>query len=704
MAALEREDFMAQAQGGLEASTNALFSVPSDTAALQACVAALGTLACDTREEKPGCMTLMGLPADAQLVMAGGLCEGPHAVCAAGTTCAGDAMASYGPHCGSCVAALPNGQPCQVSWACTSGFCDGSQRCAVAPSRTLAFPGEACGTVDRPRCAVGVATDFCPSGNPANVCAVRGDLGAACGTPGAECLRPLTCVDGLCAAARSDGSPCASSAECSGACGGGGVCVPLFPAPSVDQACVEGVCAAGLVARWDAPGECTCEALAARNSACHRVARRDGPPVDGCAAGDVCFRAHQAETGTCRPPVSRGVGCNHDEECNSGNCAASPGADEPTCAALECSRVTNCSSFTNRSVFTATDVSVGVALPFSLCPTQSSSMQFFRLAGTHAQGERFSIQVMGAANPFIIDVFAELAWKSGANLSYHPNTVTGVPEDGRVYVVVHSPTYSDIGADLLIRPVTDTCALNPTNTLDSPAPVAQLGEVTQGAFCSRATAETYHWSIPGTFAAEDLMLLDVQYRFSAPDGPALRVALQEDPAAAARTRGRHQVTQTRLTGPSSALTVLASGNPSVRADETFSFTVRRDTDNVFHCAQPSNLTPATAIPLVLGVPVTARTCAVDRNRTLYFKAPVLAALTQYQVLTTYDGPNQGAVQTLELSTTGQAGPRAYCTPGACDLPEPNNPDGVFVVVDLFGAPSVGPSDTTDITITLRTTP
>jgi hypothetical protein len=207
---------------------------------------------------------------------------------------------------------LQNGESCDTSTACTSGFCVDHLCCDTACNGVC----EACDVAGSKGTCAAVPADT----DPAMECSAMSLSGPDGGTP-------LPYIDG--GINTPDGGFIAMDAPCGGACDGARAC----KYPGKEKSCGESFCndaSLQLSFACNGTGSCTlqpttCNAYACTTSAC----------ATSCTSQSDCLPDHFCNgSGQCVPKHDNSVQCNLGYECNSGFCAGD--SSNPSSAKVCC--------------------------------------------------------------------------------------------------------------------------------------------------------------------------------------------------------------------------------------------------------------------------------------------------------------------------------------------------------------------------------
>jgi hypothetical protein len=205
---------------------------------------------------------------------------------------------------GACV--IPDGQPCDPSVPCSSGFCASGVCCGSACNR----PCETCSVVPG-TCSVVPLGQGSPSACGAYLCSgTSPDCPTSCAGD-AVCAPGHYCAGSACVAQKPVGMSCAGARECaSGFCASGLCC---------DRAC-DGACEA-----CDAtPGTCTNAAAgSAGTPSCtpYRCSGASGDCPKSCAADGDCASGYFCAAGSiCQPQLAQGQACSPLTDCVEPGC------------------------------------------------------------------------------------------------------------------------------------------------------------------------------------------------------------------------------------------------------------------------------------------------------------------------------------------------------------------------------------------------
>ena len=270
-------------------ATYSLPGIPDQTSALNACASALGTAACNTEGEIAECnIAPVGSLSDGTTCVENDQCSG--GACSFTTSDAGSTADASPVTCGTCVTALPPGQPCNGAQICVSGICAGDSPdaalCEALPTQNAAV-GAACGNIVG--CAPPAYCAYDSTGN-SGTCTAAAKVGEACPASGSQtiqCEPELTCFNGKCTAAALLGEDCSDKTCGPGLFCSGQKCLAITygpPGASCDGAglkCIRGNCPSSSPF---GPPTAACPAILNDGQTCNPAAN-----IPSCDTFAACF-------------------------------------------------------------------------------------------------------------------------------------------------------------------------------------------------------------------------------------------------------------------------------------------------------------------------------------------------------------------------------------------------------------------------------
>ncbi|MFL5348112.1 MAG: hypothetical protein ACJ8AT_25245 [Hyalangium sp.] len=224
------------------------------------------------------------------------VCNGTGTSCP--PVCTSDLMCESGYYClnGACRTKNPNGQPCDATNQCQSGFCVDGVCCNSAC-------GNACDA-----CNLGVSVGTCsnvPAGTPEEVCGAYLCSGLSPSCPPActtnqQCRAPALCINDKCQEPQPPGQPCTEASQCQSGFCADGVCCNTRCDGSCESCGVSGSLGTCKALAQGTPGEPVCAPYVCDGSggACPTHCTADNQ----CAAGAFC------EHGTCSTDARGHIG------------------------------------------------------------------------------------------------------------------------------------------------------------------------------------------------------------------------------------------------------------------------------------------------------------------------------------------------------------------------------------------------------------
>ena len=540
--------------------------------------------------------------------------------------------------CNQCLLARANGEACANDVECASHNCQNGT-CQVFETIVGVGEGESCvqtsdcrGAMEcrgSPLTCMRLLADGqpCEEGETA---AVRHCMLTA------HCEVPPSSTQGTCVQNLRDGSSCGPDSVCLSVCynpdptAPTGTCGFPLPLPGAGEACVgpTGGCLDGLYGELvtsSATPTCTCMPLKSEGQACS-----SGQCIGTCYFGSCVAQ---------EPPATAGTGCRAHSDCASQSCVINPPgynhvcAEQSFCSAAQCPAVPPA----NTSAQTAQVVTSGQSVEADVCLARDEVVtQWFRINGLAAgDGVLLLSDVRKAdSNPGFLGSFGTVInADTGATLVsncqafeectlFVPAGVTAVAFGISIRAYNNSTEVAATFRFEVISPSQNICPNAPANTSVATAVALTDAEETQGRFCSTAEDTEYFWRVPGSFAAGDLLRVEVTPESAYLLATELVAGPQPFRHIWSCAFPRTNPCLTEFDRDVGEAYLVTQNNPSLARDFRFTLKTTRTTDPLFTCPDPpTNVTRQSSVDLPLGQTTVASVCGAAADREFWFRIP-----------------------------------------------------------------------------------